>query len=81
MLFVVTRWIMLAYAILQIAPNTEATFDSMPLLCKLDTDIFPSNCEALNWVGEVFYYAGFIETACKQAHFTVTSLFGVLNDT
>ena len=68
MLFIVTRWIMVADALMQIAPTTEATFDSMPLLCTSDIDIFPSNCEALIWAGLALDFAGFIMTARKQAH-------------
>ena len=36
MLFAGTRWMMLVNALLQIAPNTEATFDYMPLLRMSD---------------------------------------------
>ena len=79
MLFIIIRWIMLATAALQISPTTEATFDSILLPHMSDTDIFPSDCEALNWAAEVLYLAGFIETACKQAHFTATFLLFVLN--
>ena len=79
MLFVTTRLIMLAIAVLQIAPTTEATFDSMPLLCTSDIDIFPSNCEALVRAILVLELAGFIVAAREQAHFTATSIFRVLN--
>ena len=72
MLFITTRWIMLANAILQTVPNTEATFDSMLLPCMSDIDTFLSNCEAFTWAGEVLYLAGLIGTARKQAHFTAT---------
>ena len=81
MLFVITRWTMLANALLQLPPTTEATFDFVPLLHNSDTDIFPSNCEALFWVAEVLDYAGFIWTACKQVHFTAISFFCVLSGT
>ena len=81
MLFIVTRWNMLATALLQIVPNTDATFGYMPSLCTSDTDIFSSNCDALNWAAEVLSFAGYIGTACKQADVTTTSPFRVLNDT
>ena len=81
MLFVGTRWIMLATALLQIAPNTEATFESMPLLCTSDIDTFPSNCGAAVWAVQVLYIAGFIATAREQAHSTTTPLLCVLNGT
>ena len=80
-LFIATRWIMLVTMLLQFAPITEATFNSMPSLCMADVDTFLSNCEALLWTMEVLYLAGFIVTACKQAHFTATSLLCVLNGT
>ena len=81
MLFIVTRWIMLANAFGQFIPITEAMFDSMPLLCMSDIDTFLSNCEAMIWAGEVLYLAGFIVIARKQAHFTSTSLLRALTDT
>ena len=79
MLFAGTRWIMLANALLQFAPTTEATFDSMPLLGVSDIDIFLSNCEAMNWASTVLVLVQFMGTACKQAYFTATSLPCVLN--
>ena len=79
MLFIATRWIMLATALLQFAPVTEATLDYMPLLCTSDIDIFPSKCAVLTWAVEVLASAGYIGTACKQAHLTATSFFYVLN--
>ena len=66
LLFVVTRWTMVANALLQFAPTTEATFDSIPFPHVPDTDIFLSNCNALSWAALVLDLAGFIETACKQ---------------
>ena len=71
-LFIAIRWIMLATAFMQIAPNTEATLDSMPLLHMSDIDTFISNCEALVWAQEVLNFAGYIGTARKQAHFITT---------
>ena len=79
MLFIATRWIMLTYALMQIAPVTEATFDSMPLLCTSDIDIFPSNCGALIWAEQVLYLAGFMVTAREKTHSTATSIVRVLN--
>ena len=79
MLFVATRWIMVATVLLQIVPTTEATFDSMPLLCTSDIDIFHSNCEALIWAEQVLYLAGFMVTAREKAHSTATSIVRVLN--
>ena len=81
MLFIGTRWIMLATALQQLTPATEATFDSMPLLRTSDIDTFLSNCKAVAWVIEVLYFAGYIVTARKQVHFTTTSLLCVLNGT
>ena len=80
-LFIATRWIMLANALLQFAPATEETYDSIPLLRMSDIDTFLSNCNAVNWAVQVLYLAGFIATACKQAHATTTSLLCVLNGT
>ena len=81
MLFIATRWIMLATALLQIVPTTEATFDSMPFLHTSDIYIFLSNCEALIWVQEVLGFAVFIVNARKQAHYTTTSIFRAPNGT
>ena len=81
MLFIAIRWIMLVNALLQFAPVTEATFAFMPLLHMSDTDIFPSNCAALVWAAEILYLGGFLETACKQAYSTATSIFSALTGT
>ena len=71
---------MLASALLQFVPNTEATFDPMLLLHMSYIDTFLSNCEPLIWVEEALYLVGFIVTACKQNHFTATrSFLSVLN--
>ena len=74
-LFIGTRWIMLANALLQIAPITEATSVSMLLLCLSDIDIFISNCDAMIWAIEAFYLVQFVGSACKQAYFTASSIF------
>ena len=73
---------MLATALLQFVPITEATFESMPLLPmsdRIDSDTFLSDCEALFWAVLVLYLAGFIVTAREQAHSTTTPLLCVLN--
>jgi hypothetical protein len=81
-LFIATRWIMLASALLQIVPTLKTTFDSMPLLRMSNIDTFISNCEALVWAQMAFVLAGFMATACKQTHFTATrSFLCVLNGT
>ena len=49
MLFVITRWVMLATALLQIAPNTETTFDFMLLLRTSDVDVFPIPVTVKPW--------------------------------
>ena len=49
MLFVATRWIMLATVLLEIAPNTEARFESMPLL--LSQTLISSPVTVKPWVG------------------------------
>ena len=67
-LFIATRWIMLATGALQFASATEATFDSILLLCTSDIDIFPSNCETLEWATQALYFSGFIGTAREQAN-------------
>ena len=81
LLFVATRWIMVASALLQFAPVTEATFDSTLLPCMLDVDIFHSNCAALTWVLQVLFYAEYVIAACKRLHFFATSLLCVINST
>lgn len=65
LLFVVTRWIMVLNALLEFAPITETTFDSIPSSHVSDVDIFLSNCEAFTWFIDVLYYAEYIATACK----------------
>ena len=70
---------MLANAVLQFAPITEATFDSLLLLRLSDINIFPSNCDALGWVVEMLNLAQYIGTTRKHAHFTATSFFGAHN--
>ena len=74
MLFIATRWNMLATALLQIAPTTEATFGFMLLLRTSDANMSLSNCKALTWAVQVLFVAQFIGTARKHAHFTATSL-------
>lgn len=81
LLFIVTRWIMLANALLQFVPITETTFDLRLLLCISDINTFSSNCAALNWVTEALFLVQFLATACKQAHFTATALLCFLNGT
>ena len=68
LLFVATRWTMLANALLQFAPTTESTFDSILSSHLSDTNILPSNCEALIWSSEILFFAEFIGTACKHTH-------------
>ena len=80
-LFIAIRWIMLVNALLQFAPVTEATYDSMFLLHMSDVNIFPSNCAALVWAAEILYLGGFLETARKQAYSTTTSIFNALTGT
>lgn len=80
LLFVVTRWTMAINALLDLAPTiNETTFDSTPSSHVLDINIFLSNCEAITWVINVLYYAGYIVTAGKQLHFTAISHIFVLN--
>ena len=70
---------MVVNAIVQLAPVTEATLDSRSLPHMSDTDVFVSDCEALNWVIQVLGFAGFIATACEQAHFTIVPRVHVLS--
>ena len=51
----------------------------LPLSHVSDIDIFLSNCNAFIWVTEAFSFAELVETACKQAHFTVASHTRALN--
>ena len=64
-LFIITRWTMVANALVQFAPITETTFDFILWSHMSDVDIFLSDCEALDWAIEVLYFAGYIEIACK----------------
>ena len=68
MLFVVTRWIMLATALQHLVPIAETRFDSTPLPRMSDIDTFRSDCKALFWAGNVLYFAQFVGTARKQAY-------------
>ena len=81
LLFVATRWIMVASALLQFAPVTEATSDFMLLPRMSDIDIFRSNCAALTWVLQVLFYAEYVVAACKKARFSAISLLCVINST
>lgn len=78
--FVVMRWIMLANTLVPFMPVTEATLDSIPLLCILQINISLSNCKALTWASEILYLAGYTGIACKQARFTVTVLLCDINN-
>ena len=69
----------MANVILQLAPDTETTFDSIPSSLVSDINIFVRNCEALIWVLNAIYFSGYIQTACKQAHFIAVSHICVLN--
>lgn len=79
MVFVFARWIMMANALMQFAPVTEATYDSMLLLRISEIDTYLSDCDALTWAAEVLYLAALIGTIRKQAHYTTTSPLCILN--
>ena len=79
LLFIVTRWTMVVNAALQFVPDTETTFASIPLSLISDINFSVRNCEAFIWFINVLYFAGYTQTACKQAHLTVVSHICVLN--
>lgn len=79
LLIVVTRWTMVASALLEFAPMTETTLDSIPFSHMSDINLFLSDCDAFTWVVYALSYAGYIETACKQAHFIMVTSRYVLN--
>ena len=70
---------MVVNAVLQLAPDTETTFDSIPSSLIPGINISLRNCEALTWCVNVIYFTGYIQTACKQAHFIPVSHICVLN--
>ena len=78
LLFVATRWTMVAIALLEFAPIIKTAFDPMPLSHVSYINIFYSNCKTLPWLISALYYAVFIETACKQVYYTTISLFVLL---
>ena len=81
LLLVITRWNMVAIALLQIVPTAGTMFGCILLPHVSDINIFPSNCEALIWVIYMLHTAGYIEIACKQAHFIVVHLSCVYSHT
>ena len=74
LLFVITRWTMVAGALVQFVPVTEATFDSILLSHVSKINILHSKCAAPEWASDVLYYVSWIATACKRGHCYIFAL-------
>ena len=71
----------MANALLVFVHTTKAIFDSIPLLHILDIHILSNDYKALEWAVEELFCAVFIETTCKQVHFSVIYHSCILNGT